>query len=234
MLRLKATHRSRMEPLIKKIRNIAPPAYKPNFLKTKNDPFNRSQYNSNNSFFNNPKINQNLEHNLKEELNKTLNKIEGLIGKKVSIRGKGLFNNTNVNHSELIKLAEKKIQNMAAEIAAAKTLQSKINNKKINKNNLFKHNKKLINKNQIKRLEENTRKLSNFINKEKNLQKQLSNLTHHNKSGVHQPRNQNINGQPSTCGSRTVHIKGVGKRVVRQTKTGRTYVIVNKKKRYLN
>ena len=34
--------------------------------------------------------------------------------------------------------------------------------------------------------------------------------------------------------SRTVHIKGVGKRVVRQTKTGRTYVIVNKKKRYLN
>jgi hypothetical protein len=35
-------------------------------------------------------------------------------------------------------------------------------------------------------------------------------------------------------GSRTVHIKGVGKRVVRQTKTGRRYIVVNKKKRYLN
>lgn len=46
----------------------------------------------------------------------------------------------------------------------------------------------------------------------------------------------NQEGKPitKTGGSRTVHIKGVGKRVVRQTKTGRTYVIVNKKKRYLN
>lgn len=122
-------HKSRMIPIIKKLVNIPPPAYKPpippkvkrqrippkvpnkpNFLKPKNDPFNRSQYNSNNSFFNNPEINE---------------------------------------------------------------------------------------------------------------------------SGVHQPRNPN-NGQPSKGGSRTVHIKGVGKRVVRQTKTGRTYVIVNKKKRYLN
>jgi len=44
----------------------------------------------------------------------------------------------------------------------------------------------------------------------------------------------NRSGKPITGGSRTAHIKGVGKRVVRQTKTGRSYVIVNKMKRYLN
>ena len=61
--------------------------------------------------------------------------------------------------------------------------------------------------------------------------KQQSNNNNNNYISIISNMNSNNNHKG---GSRTVHIKGVGKRVVRQTKTGRRYVLVNKKKSYLD
>lgn len=72
-------------------------------------------------------------------------------------------------------------------------------------------------------------RILNHINK--NSKKEIiKNLNNKSKQKL---RGGNIKKLTFINNSRKVHIKGVGKRVVRQTKTGRTYVIVNKKKRYL-
>ena len=69
----------------------------------------------------------------------------------------------------------------------------------------------------------------NLINK--NSKKEIiKNLNNKSKQKL---RGGNIKKLTFINNSRKVQIKGVGKRVVRQTKTGRRYVIINKKKRYL-
>ena len=219
--------------------------------KKRQDPFNRSQYNSNNSFFNNSEITENWGHNLKEEqLKKELNQTRNNRAATISTNpfNNEFFKERNASKKELNAILNK-IKNLIGYKYNTDSNKNKIRliesakrNIGINISNL----KHLNNKNRNLKKEE-IRKISNLVAK---AEKKIKNIEydnkfeanpfrrHQNKRGVIQPRKINgqppSKGQPSIGGSRTVHIKGVGKRVVRQTKTGRKYVLVNKKKRYLN